>query len=227
MKHRSLRRALPLLLLLIGVPVVLLLCAHLNRKYYIGGSAVIGLTFLAFALHFEGRKPHARELVLLAVMSALAVASRVVFAAIPHFKPTVAIIMLTGIVFGPESGFLTGALTGFVSNFIFGQGPWTPFQMFAWGMIGLLAGFLQKPLKKSKLALSLYGVFAGAAYSCIMDVWTVLWYDNAFHWELYLGALATALPFIISYALSNVVFLLLLGKPFGEKLERVKIKYGV
>ena len=86
---------------------------------------------------------------------------------------------------------------------------------------------LSKPLKKSRLALALYGVFAGVVFSCIMDVWSVLWYENGFHPQLYWGALLTAVPYMSSYAVSNVIFLLLLGRPFGEKLERIKIKYGV
>ena len=141
MKIHTWRRILPPLILLVAVPLAVYLCAQFNRKYYIGGSLVILLTFLAFFLRFEERKPQARELVLLAVMCALAVASRAVFAPLPHFKPMVGIIMLTGIAFGPETGFMTGALSGFVSNFIFGQGPWTPWQMFAYGVAGLLAGF--------------------------------------------------------------------------------------
>lgn len=236
MKHRSLRRALPLLLLLIGVPVVLLLCAHLNRKYYIGGSAVIGLTFLAFALHFEGRKPHARELVLLAVMSALAVASRVVFAAIPHFKPTVAIIMLTGIVFGPESGFLTGALTGFVSNFIFGQGPWTPWQMFAYGVGGLLAGcfarrgILKKTPKKAwdSAVLGIFGFFTVVCVvGPLLDTCTLVTMaavlNNTSAGAIYLSGL----PINLVHGGATAVTLLLVGKPLLGKLTRVQVKYGM
>lgn len=96
------------------------------------------VSFVPFILIF-GRKPQARDMVPIAVMAALGVVGRTVFAIVPlpNFKPVSAIVIMTGVVFGPESGFLTGALTGFVSNFIFGQGPWTPWQMFSWGMIGL------------------------------------------------------------------------------------------
>lgn len=82
----------------------------------------------------------------LAVMAALGVVGRTVFQLIPlpNFKPVSAIVIITAIAFGPEAGFMTGALTAFVSNFIFGQGPWTPWQMFCWGMIGFVAGRLQK-----------------------------------------------------------------------------------
>lgn len=111
---------------------------------------IMGLIFLAvcslpFFFKFERQKPRPREMVPLAVMAALGVVGRTVFQLIPlpNFKPVSAIVIITGVAFGPEAGFLTGALTGFVSNFIFGQGPWTPWQMFCWGMIGLIAGKLQ------------------------------------------------------------------------------------
>ena len=89
-----------------------------------------------------------------------------------------------------------------------------------------MAGFLARPLKRSRILLSLYGIFAGVAYSFIMDVWTVLWYNGGFNPALYVAALGTALPYTIAYAVSNVIFLNLLARPFGEKLERVRIKYG-
>lgn len=111
---------------------------------------LLGLLFLLvsaipFFLVFDRRKPQARELVPVAVMAAIAVVGRAVFAIVPlpHFKPCSAIIMITAVVFGPETGFLTGALTAFVSNFLFGQGPWTPWQMFCWGLIGFLTGLMK------------------------------------------------------------------------------------
>ena len=82
---------------------------------------------------------------------------------------------------GSESGFLVGAMSALVTNFYFGQGPWTPFQMFAWGMIGLIAGYLGDPLRRSRIALAVYGAFSGIAYSMIMDIWTVLWYGEGFN----------------------------------------------
>ena len=99
--------------------------------------------------------------------------------------------------------------------------------MLAWGMIGLLAGILSVPLRKYRPVLIIYGAAAGVAYSMIMDIWTVLWYAEGFKVYLYIAALGTALPYTASYVVSNVLFLLLLAKPFGEKLGRIKIKYGV
>lgn len=101
---------------------------------------------LPFFLVFDQRKAQTRDVVPIAVMAALGVVGRAMFAIIPlpNFKPMTAVIIIAAMAFGPEAGFLTGALAGFVSNFIFGQGPWTPWQMFCWGGIGFLAGLLNK-----------------------------------------------------------------------------------
>ena len=128
---------------------------------------------------------------------------------------------------GGEAGFLTGALAAALSNFYFGQGPWTAFQMLAWGFIGLIAGGLAEPLKAHRWFLLIFGVLAGAAYSLIMDVWNVLWYAGSLDWSLYAASVTTALPHTILYAVSNFVFLYFLARPFGEKMARVKVKYGV
>lgn len=216
-------------LMLVCIPLILLLGATVfkEKQYAFVSLAVVILSFVPFFMSFEKKDTSTRELIVIAVMTALSVAGRFLFAVLPGFKPVTAIVVITAVFFGGEAGFLTGALSAFISNFYFGQGPWTPFQMFVWGMLGLLAGLMAKPLKQNKLLLAVYGVFAGAAYSLLMDVWSVLWYDNAFHLNLYMTAIAAALPFTVEYAVSNVVFLLLLVKPIGEKLERIKVKYGL
>lgn len=185
--------------------------------------ALAVLALLLFATGFEKRKTGSRRLVLTSIMTALCIVGRF----IPLFKPVTALTILTGMYLGGEAGFLTGALAALCSNFLFGQGPWTPFQMLSWGLIGLVAGVLAKPLKRSLPFLCLYGVVAGAAFSMLMDVWTVLWYGQGFDPALYQAALITALPHTALYALSNVAFLLLLARPIGKKLERVHVKYGV
>lgn len=116
-----------------------------NNSDWLLGLLFLALSAIPFFLVFEKRKPQARELVPIAVMAAIAVVGRTVFAIVPlpNFKPCSAIIMITAVVFGPETGFLTGALTAFVSNFIFGQGPWTPWQMFTWGLLGFLTGLMK------------------------------------------------------------------------------------
>ena len=196
-------------------------------KYAIYSMIIVVAMIIIFYMRFEKRSSRSRRLVIIAVMTALSVLGRFIFAAIPAFKPIAAIVIISAIWLGPECGFMVGSLSVLISNFYFGQGPWTPFQMIGFGLIGILAAWLSKPLKKSNIALSIYGAFAGFAYSCIMDVWTVVWYSSELTFELLTAAIVTALPFAVVYAISNIIFLLVLGKPFGEKLERVINKYGI
>ena len=228
-KNEKARRFLKIAVPFIFIPVILILgvFAFDEKKFAWIILAVTIMALLLFFAGFEKKIIGTRRMVIIAVMTALSVLGRFIFAVIPGFKPITAIVVITAVWLGPESGFLTGALSAVISNFYFGQGPWTPFQMFAWGIIGLVAGYLSNILKKNRPALAVYGVFAGIFYSMLMDVWSVLWFNNNFEMSVYLAALVTAIPYTISYAASNVVFLLLLGRPFGEKLERVKLKYGV
>ena len=110
-----------------------------NKKFYITSLLIIAECFLPFVFLFEKRKPSAREIVIISVLTALAVAGRSAFFMVASFKPVLALIIITGVVFGGETGFLVGAVTAFVSNFFFGHGPWTPWQMFALAFSGFLA----------------------------------------------------------------------------------------
>ena len=224
-KNEKTRRILGAVLPLIAIPAVIAVGVFVfdEKKYAFISLAVTLLSLLFFVTGFEKKKTGTRRLIITSIMTALSVTGRF----IPFFKPVTALTVITGMHLGGEAGFLVGALSAVISNFYFGQGPWTPFQMFAWGLLGLLAGLISEPLKSTRILLLLYGVFSGVAYSFLMDVWTVLWYNGSFDLSLYLTALATAVPYTILYSISNVVFLLIFSKPFGEKLERVKLKYGI
>lgn len=174
---------------------------------------------------YERKKTSVYGLVLTAVLTAMSVAGRLIFAPFPGFKPVTAIVVLTGMYLGCQSGFFCGALTALVSNFYFGQGPWTPFQMLIWGVIGILAGALSDFLKRDRLALTVYGVAAGVLFSLVMDIYTTLWARGGWSWSFYLVAVGSAAPYTVVYAVSNVVFLLALSKPVGKKLERVMSRY--
>ncbi|HLR71066.1 MAG TPA: ECF transporter S component, partial [Pseudogracilibacillus sp.] len=167
--------------------------------------------------------------VILAAMIAFSVVGRFVFAAIPGFKPVTAIVILTALSFGREAGFLVGALTALLSNIYFGQGPWTPFQMFSWGTIGFIAGtpFIRQLLSKNRWMLIVFGLFSGVLFSLLMDIWTVISIDGMFNIKRYITVVTLSFPFMLTYALSNVVFLLLTIKPIGDKLTRIKTKYGI
>lgn len=216
-----LRWAIPFL----AVPLLVLLSATVFREkqHLLISFGVAALAVVLFLAGFERKAVGSRRLVIVSVMTALCITGRF----IPLFKPITALTIITAMYLGGESGFLVGALAALLSNFYFGQGPWTAFQMLAWGLIGLFAGYLAQPMKKHRALLLLYGVLSGLVYSMAMDVWTVMWYDSALNWSVYLSAIIAALPHTILYALSNFAFLWFLARPFGEKLERVKIKYGV
>lgn len=211
------------------IPLVIITgTVFFGRQSYPVVSAVVAvLACVPFFLTFE-REKNTRKLVLLAVMVALSVAGRFIFAPIPFFKPVSAIVILAGMYFGAQFGFLTGALSAVISDFYFGQGPWTPFQMFAWGLIGLLAGLLSNSLIKNRILLIIYGAFSGVLFSLIMDIWTVLSLDGGdFNISRFIAATTTALPIIGIYVVSNVIFLLILSPLFNKKIERLKTKYGV
>lgn len=199
-----------------------------DRRYNLISVLLACAACVPFYAAYEKREGSIRRIVILAVMVAMASAGRFLFAFAPGFKPVAAIVILTGVYLGPEAGFLTGSLTALISNMFYGQGPWTPFQMMGWGMIGWTAGvpWLQ-PILRRKFPLVLYGFFAGFFYSAVMDIWTVLSYEGDFSWARYLVAMAAALPVTLEYAVSNVVFLMLGAGTIGRKLKRIQIRHGI
>lgn len=200
-----------------------------QRSYVFISFIIVVLSLITFFLSYEKRKLNTRYMVVIAVMIALSVVGRFLFLAVPGFKPVTAIVIITAVYFGAEAGFLVGALTALISNMYFGQGPWTPFQMFSWGVIGLLAGlpYIRTYLLQNKGLIMLFGIFAGVLFSLLMDVWTVLSIDGVFNIKRYITMVGLSIPFMVTYAVSNVIFLLLTIKPIGDKLARIKLKYGM
>ena len=199
-----------------------------SNHFQLISIAFVVIATLPFYFAFERRDGGLRRLVVLAVMTAIAVGGRALFAPVPAFNPVTAIVALVGIYMGPEAGFLVGSLSALISDIFFGQGPWTPFQMFSWGLIGAIAGLpLMSRLLKKRIPLLIYGVFAGFAYSLIMDIWTAISLDGFLDLKRYLIVVGTALPFTMTYVVANVIFLMLAFKPIGEKLERIRIKHGI
>lgn len=224
-QNKNVRTVLRFVVPFVLIPTVAILGTIVfdEKKHLFISFFVAILSVLLFLTGFEKKATGTRRMVIVAVMIALCVVGRF----IPFFKPITAITVITAIYLGGESGFLVGSLSALLSNFYFGQGPWTAFQMLAWGLIGLFAGFLSKPLRKSRAALLIYGVLSGVVFSLIMDIWTVLWYNDNFDLTLYLTALATALPHTALYSVSNFIFLWFMAKPFGDKMNRIKNKYGI
>ncbi len=228
----SKRTLISLLIAVIIVPATLLFGTYVlkDKKYYFISILIIIETILPFFLRFENRKPEAREIILLSTICAIAVCSRGAFFMLQQFKPIVAIIIITGICFGGEAGFLTGAISGFVSNFFFGQGPWTVWQMFAFGIIGLISGILFKKgfLKRTRLSLTIYGGLATLIiYGGIMNPASVIMWQPKPTLEMIVSSYIMGFPFDLVHAVSTCVFLWLISGAMIEKLERIKTKYGI
>ena len=206
-----------------------------GRWYYAVGTLMVLEAMAPFFMSFEARKPRARELVTLGVMAALAAVSRGAFAFVPHFKPIVAIVMITGMAFGAQGGFLTGAVSAFASNFFFGQGPFTPWQMMAYGLGGLLAGLIfcnrSKLSHKPLLHRSLMGVFGFLSVVLlvgpVLDLCTVFTMSSSLSWDFALACFASGFPVNLLHGISTALTLFLLGRPLLAKLDRLKKKYGI
>lgn len=219
-----------LLVFFLLIPATLYLGTLLTgHSYYITGTLIIIEMLIPFFLAFEGRKPQARELVFLAVMCAIAVVARVAIP-IPSFKPMFAIIMLSGIAFGPEAGFIVGAISAFASNFFVGQGPYTPWQMMAYGAGGMLAGFVYKKtlLPRKPIILAIFGFFVTILWiGPLLDCAAIFLSLSTMTWEGALSYLASGFPINVSQGVCTILTMLLFGKPLLEKLDRIKIKYGM
>lgn len=220
-------------MILVMIPLTIFLGITLfeDRQYYIISMCIIIYTIIPFVMVFEERKPQARELIIIAVLSAIGVAGRAAFFMLPQFKPVVAIVIIAAVSFGAEAGFLVGAMTGFVSNFFFAQGPWTPWQMFSFGIIGFIAGILFKKgkLQKKKISLCVYGGLATFfIYGLLLDTASWLMFPQS---SMTLAAIIpvylTGIPFNFVHAAATVFFLAVISKPMIEKLDRIKEKYGL
>lgn len=226
------RSLLTWILLLVAVPAAVLYGIYGldDRKYLFISLIVLACSMLPFFILFEHRRPQARELVTLAVMCAIAVAGRAAFYMLPQFKPVAAIVIITGVCLGAQSGFLVGAVSAFVSNFFFGQGPNTPWQMFAFGIIGFLAGILYEtgPLKSSRMSLCIFGgLTTFLLYGGIVNFGTLLISGLPLTLPSFLAVCAAGVPFDLIHASASVIFLFFISQPMIEKLERMKIKYGL
>lgn len=226
------RTIVSLCLSLLAIPLTILLGIYVleDRKYYVVSLLILAETLLPFFLAFEGRKPQARELVVLAVLCALGVAGRAAFVAVPAFKPVTALVIISGVAFGGEAGFLVGAMTMFASNMLFGQGPWTPWQMFAMGVIGLLSGIMFRKglLRRDRLSLSVFGaVVTMLIYGGIMNPASVLMFQPNPDLSMFLTAYLTGVPVDLVHAAASVLFLWMLSAPMLQKLDRIKEKYGL
>ena len=200
----------------------------LDDSYYFAISMLIVLELLLpFFFLFEGRQPQARELAVLAVLCSLGVAGRALTPFFPQFKPVAALSILAGVGLGAESGFLVGAVSMLLSNMLLTQGPWTPWQMFAMGLVGFFGGFLFQKRKKMWL-LPAYGFAATfALYGTIMNLFSALSWNRILTPAVLLANMATGFPADLTHGISTALLLLFLGPAMEEILRRIRDKYGM
>ncbi len=221
--------------MLLAVLLIVVACIasqHLGGKEFCYPMAVLIIVTacMPFFISFEKNRPSARELVVLACMSALAVASRAAFYALPTVKPLCAIVIVAAVSLGPQTGFICGVLSMFASNFIFGHGPWTVFQMLGMGTVGLIMGliFYGRKMKSNRILLALAGgLVSFAVYGAIVDISSVLMMSTDFSIKQILAIYSSGIGFNLSHGITTAVILLVAGQIFIEKLDRIKTKFGM
>ena len=216
--------------LMIAIPLTLLFGVYVleDKKYYIMSFMVILEALIAFGVSFEKGRNSSRRVVLIAVLSAIAVAGRFIFAPFPEVKPVLAVIILAGATLGAEAGFLTGAVTAFVSNMFAGQGAWTPWQMFAMGVVGMVSALIFKKIKPTKILLCIYGMVSSVAvYGLIMNPASLIMWNPEPTFEMLITTIIAGIPYDAVLGVSTVVFLWLISGIFIDGIGRIKIKYDI
>lgn len=198
------------------------------EAYLIVSLIIIASMMFPFFARFEVKQLSGREVVIIAMLAAIAAISRVPFAPIPSVQPTSFVIITAGLVFGAESGFIVGAVAAIVSNIFLGQGPWTPWQMFTWGMMGMSAGFLRNTWWMQKVwGKMIFGFVWGYIFGWIMNLWIVFSYIENMTVEFFISIYAASIYFDLAHGLSNAIFLGIFSASWMKILERFKRKYGL
>ena len=187
------------------------------------------LTILAFFFEFETTATSAKQIVLVSMLGTISALSRIPFAALMNFQPCTFFIICSGYVFGPIAGFMVAALTTLISNLFVGHGPWTVYQIFTWGLVGVSAGYLRRiPVRSDRARITLLVVF-GAIWGMLYGVIINIWFWAAFIYPLtlktYLLTLLSAVWWDLSHSLANVVFLSLFGTKTIAIMERFKKRF--
>lgn len=185
---------------------------------------LIFMSLMAFVTH---RKLDAEEIIIMAALAAIAAVGRTIFAPLPSIQPVSFIVICTAVVFGWRTGLMVGMLSAFVSNLFLGQGPWTLWQMLAWGLMGLTAGLLFYKRNHSKAAKMIFGFIAGIMFGWIMNLWYLVSYIDSVSWAGILLAYGASFFMDLLHGLSNVVFIALFADSLEKILIRIRNKYGI
>lgn len=219
------------LVLLIFVTLVLFAAlfwkysSFFSHNWGLIATIIIVLSLGTFYFGFENSAVSNREIGVIAVLAAIAAVGRVPFAIIPSVQPTTFIVLVSGFVFGPRSGFMVGATAALVSNFFLGQGPWTPIQMLSWGLAGISAGLLGMIAPHiGRAGMCFFSVIWGYAFGWLMNLWFWASFVQPLTWTSFLAAYAASFPFDTLHALGNAAFYLIFGPQAIKVLQRFQRK---
>jgi energy-coupling factor transport system substrate-specific component len=198
--------------------------------WILASTLLLGAVLVTGFAWYERTHPSTRVLALVATLAALAALGRVAFAPLPNVKPTTDIVLIAGLVLGGAPGFMVGAVAAVASNLFFGQGPWTPWQMAAWGAIGVAGALLARAARGreiGRVSLAIACGLAGLAFGAVMNLHMWITYSGD-HTLAKLGAyFATSLPFDLAHAFGNVVFALAFGPALIRALQRFRSRMEV
>ncbi|WP_208422717.1 ECF transporter S component [Latilactobacillus fragifolii] len=207
---------------------MLLIVALKGQHFLIFSFSCLVVSMLPFYWRFETRDIRAREIIFIAVLAAIAAVTRVPFAPLPSVQPTSFVIIVSALVLGPESGFIVGSTAAIVSNMFLGQGPWTPWQMFCWGMMGVTAGLIGRyQWAQNKYLLCIFGFVWGFIFGWTMNLWYFVAYVNPLTIKTFIAAYLASFYFDLAHALSNVFFIFFFYQSWYRIISRFKVKYGL
>lgn len=191
--------------------------------------AVMLLINLIFFILFERTKPQPKDILPIVVICCAASLGRVIFAVIPQVQPVTALVVIAGRVYGCRKGYVTGALCALISNLFLGQGPWTLFQMTAWGMTGLLAGLLEKvicrlPESRKTRIYAICGLFSAFLFSLITDLLTVSYLGDSVSVSSVLAVYTAGFSFNLGHGIFNFILISFLYETLSRKLIRIQKK---
>jgi energy-coupling factor transport system substrate-specific component len=194
-------------------------------SWQLASFAILGAILVAGFAWYERSRPPSQVVALVAALAAMAIAGRVAFAAFPNVKPTTDIVVFAGYALGPAPGFAVGALTAFVSNFWFGQGPWTPWQMAGWAMCGVLGALFALGARNAgRFTLAALCGFAGIAYGVLLN-FSLMTFGGELSIQRFAVLEARAVPFDAAHVAGNVAFALIAGPAMVRMLRRFRRRF--
>lgn len=214
--------------LIILVLMILTLQKDIQNSFALLSTlGVLGILFLSY-FYFEKSMLGTKEIAVIATLSAFTALSRIAFAPIPNVKPVTFLVALSGFVFGPYEGFLIGSTSAFLSNIFFGQGPWTPWQMFSWGLVGIISGIWGRKGKRvSSLKFSIICFIYGFMFDWIMNFWYVLGFVKPITIQSVIMAYLSGLTFDILHGGGSFIFSIIFYDSFIDVLLRYKRRLDI